>query len=387
MPELSATIDQRTASPRWRKPKAARRAGAGWKTKATLAAVAVAAALMATAQAQDREGKLKVGFIYVGAIGDHGWTYEHNRARLQVEAEFGERVETVYAENVPEEKEKALEVIHNFVARGVRLVFLTSFGYGPAAVEAAWRYPEVFFEHATGEWRLDNLSVYSPRFYEGRYVIGQIAGEMSETGRAGYVASFPIPEVIRGINAFTLGARSVNPEFELDVEWVNSWFDPRREAVATRKLIMRGADVITSHTDSPAPMKIADDAGLVAFGQASDMIAFGPRSQATAIVNSWGPYCIERTRAVLDGTWESVQVWDGLGAGMVSMAPYTNVPARVAQRARETEAAITSGTLRVFAGPIRDREGRMAIEEGRWLSDAVLVEMDWYVEGFVGAIP
>ena len=342
---------------------------------------------MATAQAQDREGKLKVGFIYVGAIGDHGWTYEHNRARLQVEAEFGGRVETVYAENVPEEKEKALEVVEGFIADGVRLVFLTSFGYGPAAVEAARRYPEVFFEHATGHWLLDNLSVYSPRFYEGRYVIGQIAGEISKTGRAGYVASFPIPEVVRGINAFALGARSLNPEFKVDVAWVNSWYDPPEEALVTRRLIERGADVITSHTDSPAPMKIADESGLVAFGQASDMIAFGPRSQATAIVNSWGPYCIERTRAVLDGTWEAAEVWDGLGAGMVSMAPYTNVAETVAQRARKTEATIMAGTLRVFAGPIRDRSGRVVVDEGRWLSDATLVEMDWYVEGVVGALP
>ena len=356
--------------------------------KGTLAAAGVAALLaMAGAQAQDPGEKLKVGFVYVGAIGDHGWTYEHNRARLQVQAEFGERVETVYAENVPEEKAKVLEVIDEFVVNGVRLVFLTSFGFGSAAVEAAKRYPHVYFEHATGQWRLDNISVYSPRFYEGRYVVGQIAGGMSKTARAGYVGSFPIAEVIRGINAFTLGARSVSPGFEVDVEWVGSWFDPAKEALATRRLVERGADAITSHTDSTAPMKIADDLGLIAFGQASDMIAFGPQSQATAIVNSWGPYCVERTRAVLDGTWESVQVWGGLGSRMVSMAPYTNVPQTVAERARETEAAIAAGTLRVFAGPVRDHGGRVAVEEGRWLSDAALNVMDWYVEGVVGALP
>ena len=365
----------------------------GWETRGmrvrgALAAGGIAVALaMAGAQAQDPGERLGVGFVYVGTIGDHGWTYEHNRARLQLEAEFGDRVKTFYAENVPEEKEQALEVIHTFVANGARLVFLTSFGYGPAAVEAARRYPHVFFEHATGQSRLDNVSVYSPRFYEGRYVIGQIAGAMSKTRRAGYVGSFPIPEVVRGINAFTLGARSVNPEFELDVEWVGSWFDPAKETLATRRLVERGADVITSHTDSTSPMKIADDLGLVAFGQASDMIAFGPRSQATAIVNNWGPYCTERTQAVLDGTWESVQVWDGLGEGMVNMAPYTNVPEAVARRARQTEAAIASGTLRVFEGPIRDLSGRVAVEEGRWLSDAALDGMDWYVKGVIGVRP
>ena len=360
------------------------------KTKATLASAAIAVALamtVAQAQAQARAEELRVGFVYSSPIGDHGWTYEHNRGRLQVEAEFGTRVKTFYAENVPEEKARVLKIIEDFVLNGAGLVFLASFGYGSAAVEAAKRYPFVFFEHATGSWRLDNVSVYSPRFYEGRYVIGRIAGEMSSSGRAGYVGSFPIPEVVRGINSFTLGARSVNPEFEVDVEWVGSWFDPGAESVATLRLVERGADVITSHTDSTVPMKIADDLGLIAFGQASDMIAFGPRSQATAIVNSWGPYYIERTRAVLDGTWESVQVWDGLGAGMVSMAPYTNVPEAVARRARATEEAIAEGTLRVFAGPIRDRSGDVVVEEGRWLSDAALNAMDWYVEGVVGELP
>ena len=351
------------------------------------AGIAVALAAATVAQAQDSKDALRVGFVYVGAIGDHGWNYEHNRARLQVEAEFGGRVKTFYAENVPEEETEVLKIVDDFVLNGVSLVFLTSFGYESAVAKAAKRYPHVFFEHATGPWRLDNVSVYSPRFYEGRYVIGQIAGEMSKSGRAGYVGSFPIPEVVRGINAFTLGARSVNPGFELDVEWVGSWFDPRKEALATRKLIERGADVVTSHTDSTAPMRIADDLGLVAFGQASDMIAFGPRSQATVIVNSWGPYCIERTRAVLNGTWESIQVWDGLGEGMVSMAPYTNVPDEVAQRARETEAAIAQGTLQVFAGPIRDRDGKVMAGDAQWLSDAALDAMDWYVEGVIGALP
>ena len=358
------------------------------RTKAILASVAIAAALaMSVAQAQAPGEKLRVGFVYVGTIGDHGWTYEHNRARLQVEAEFGDTVKTFYAENVPEEKTRVLKIIQDFVLNGVGLVFLTSFGYGSAVVEAAKRYPFVFFEYATGSWRLDNVSVFSPRFYEGRYVIGRIAGEMSKSGRAGYVGSFPIPEVVRGINAFTLGARSVNPQFEVDVEWVGSWFDPGAESVATHTLVERGADVITSHTDSTAPMKIADDLGLVAFGQASDMIAFGPRSQATAIVNNWGPYYIERTRAVLDGTWESVQVWDGLGAGMVNMAPYTNMPETVAREARKTEEAIVSGALQVFGGPIRDRGGNVVVEEGRWLSDAALNAMDWYVEGVVGELP
>ena len=358
----------------------------GGTARAACAAITMALA-GSSATAQDTQEKLRVGFVYVGAIGDHGWTYEHNRGRLQIEAELGERVETLYAENVPEERHAVLEAVGKFVLEGVKLVFLTSFGYGPGVVEAAKRYPDVRFEHATGTARLDNVSVYSPRFYEGRYVIGQIAGAVSRSARAGYVGSFPIPEVVRGINAFTLGARSVKPEFKLDVEWVGSWYDPKAESIATRKLIARGADVITSHTDSTAPMKIADDFGITAFGQASDMIAFGPNAQAGAIVNNWGPYYIERTRAMLEGRWESIQVWEGLGANMVSMAPYTNVAEEVADMAGATEKALAEGTLRVFAGPIRDQQGTPMVSEGRWMSDAALNAMDWYVEGVVGALP
>ena len=353
---------------------------AGHGRAAALAAMLCAALGAGAAQAQ----KLKVGFVYVGQVGDHGWTYEHNRGRLLVESTLGEEVETVYLEEVPEEKERVLEAISGLASEGVELIFLTSFGYGEGAIEGAKRYPQVRFEHATGMSRLDNVSVYSPRFYEGRYIIGQIAGEMSSNGRAGYVGSFPIPEVVRGINAFTLGARSVNPTFEVDVEWVGSWYDPQKESLATRRLVARGADVITSHTDSTAPMKIADDLGILAFGQASDMIAFGPRAQAGAIVNNWGPYYVERTRAALDATWESVQIWDGLGREMVHMAPYTNVPEAVAGRARATEEALKVGTLHAFAGPIRDTEGHTRVEEGRWMSDAALSAMSWYVEGVVG---
>ena len=337
----------------------------------------------APAQAQE---KLKVGFVYIGPVGDHGWTYEHNRGRLAIDRTFGDRVETVYVENVPEGPE-AGDALDDLVAQGARLVFTTSWGYGDATVEAARRYPEVRFEHATGVRRMDNLSVYSPRFYEGRYVTGQIAAAVSKTGRAGYIASFPIPEVVRCINAFMLGAQSVDPGFRLDVEWAFTWYDPVKEAEITNRLIRKGADVLTQHTDSTAPMKIADDRGLIAFGKASDMLAFGPNSQASAIVNNWGPYYVARTRAVLDGVWESKQTWDGLGAGMVQMSAYANVPDEVAEQARRTEQEIASGQRHVFQGPLYRQDGTLAVGEGRRLSDAVLHSMDWYVRGIDGELP
>ena len=347
------------------------------------AAFGLAAFGAAPSEAQE---KLKVGFVYVGPIGDHGWTSEHNRGRLAIENAFGDRVETVYVENVPEGPE-AGDALDDLLAQGAQLIFTTSWGYGDATVEAAKRHPEVRFEHATGVRRMNNLSVYSARFYEGRYVTGQIAAAVSKTGRAGYIASFPIPEVVRGINAFMLGAQSVDPDFQLDIEWVFTWYDPAVEAQAAQRLVRKGTDVLTQHTDSTAPMKLADDRGLIAFGQASDMIAFGPRSQASAIINNWGPYYVARAGAVLDGVWESKQTWDGLGAGMVRMSEYANVPDEVAERARRTEQELASGERYVFQGPVYRQDGTLAVRQGRRLSDAVLHSMDWYVRGIDGELP
>ena len=350
-----------------------------------LACTVYGLAAFAAAPAGAQE-KLKVGFVYIGPVGDHGWTYEHNRGRLAIEKALADQVETMYVENVPEGPE-AGNALEDLIARGAQLIFTTSWGYGDATVAAARRHPEVHFEHATGVRRMDNLSVFSARFYEGRYITGQIAAAVSQTGRAGYIASFPIPEVVRGINAFMLGAQSVDPGFRLDVEWAFTWYDPVKEADITNLLIRKGVDVLTQHTDSTAPVKIADDRGLIAFGKASDMLAFGPNSQATAIVNNWGPYYVARTRAVLDGVWESKQIWDGLGAGMVQMSEYANVPDEVAERARRTEQEIASGQRHVFQGPVYRQDGTLAVGEGRRLSDAVLHSMDWYVRGVDGELP
>ena len=271
--------------------------------------------------------ELKVGFIYVGPIGDHGWTYQHHQGLLAVQEEFGDRVETIHVENVAEGPD-AERAITRLARQGAGLIFTTSFGFMDPTVKVAERFPNVKFEHATGYKRADNVAIYSARFYEGRYIIGQIAAQMSDSGVAGYIASFPIPEVVRGINSFLLGAQTINPDFKLKVIWVNTWFDPGKEADAAKVLIGQGADIISQHTDSTAPLQIAEEQGVVGFGQASDMHEFAPNAQLTAIIDEWAPYYVARTRAVLDGTWESTDTWDGIAPGMVRMSDYQNMPDR-----------------------------------------------------------
>ena len=293
--------------------------------------------------------KLQVGFIYVGPTGDHGWTYMHDQGRKMIEAEFGDEVTTTYVESVAEGPD-AERVMTQMAQSGVDLIFATSFGYMEQMLNVAEKFPDVKFEHATGYKTADNMAIYSSKFYEGRYVQGVIAGHMSKKGRAGYIASFPIPEVIRGINAFWLGATSVNPDFDIDVVWVNTWYDPGKEADAARVLINSGSDIITQHTDSPAALQAAENAGVLAFGQASDMIQFAPKAQLTAIIDQWGPYYVERVRAALNGTWKSEDTWGGMDTGMVEMAPFTNMPDNVKQIAMKLTADITSGKLDPFGG-------------------------------------
>ncbi len=332
------------------------------------------------------EDKLKVGFIYVGPVGDHGWTYQHDQGRLALEQALGDKVTTTFIESVSEgpDAERAIE---RLARDGHGLIFTTSFGFMESTLKVAERFPEVKFEHATGYKQAPNVATYSARFYEGRYVIGQIAARTSKTGIAGYIASFPIPEVVSGINAFMLGAQSVNPEFKLKVVWVNSWYDPGKEADAAKVLIGQGADIITQHTDSSAPLQIAEAQGAHGFGQASDMIKFAPKAQLTSILDNWADYYVERTKAVLDGTWASGDVWGGMAAGMVRMATYTNLPEDVAKAAAETEARIKSGELLVFAGPIKKQDGSVAVEAGKSLPDPDILGMNWYVAGVDDTLP
>jgi len=354
------------------------------KRLALAAAALVLAAGGAHAQSDD---VTKACFIYVGPVGDFGWTYQHDQGRQQLERELAGEVETTYLESVPEgaDAERAIE---RFARSGCDIIFTTSFGYMDATNKVAGRFPDVKFEHATGYKREHaNVSTYNSKFYQGRYIIGQIAAEISETGVAGYIASFPIPEVIRGINAFILGARTVNPDFELKVVWVNSWFDPGREADAAEALINQGVDILTQHTDSTAPMQVAAQAGIKAFGQASDMIKFGEEVQLTAIVDDWGPYYVNRVKALRDGTWEQSDTWYGLAEGNVRMAPYTNMPEEIAEKARETEAKITLGELEPFTGPINKQDGSAWLAEGQKATEGELLGLNFYVEGVSGSLP
>ena len=293
--------------------------------------------------------KLKVGFIYVGPVGDHGWTYMHDQGRLLVESELGDKVTTTYIENVKYGPD-AERVMRDMAQTGHDIIFATSFGYMESMLKVAKEFPDVKFEHATGYKTAPNMSVYSSKFYQGRYIQGVIAGHMSKNGKAGYIASFPIPEVIRGINAFWSGATSVNPDFDIDVVWVNTWYDPAKEADAAKVLISQGVDIITQHTDSPAALQIAEMEGILGFGQASDMIQFAPKAQLTAIIDDWGPYYVKRVQAVIDGTWETSDTWGGMDTGMVKMAEYTNMPPTLATIAEELQTLITSGELDPFGG-------------------------------------
>ena len=299
--------------------------------------------------------KLQVGFIYVGPTGDHGWTYMHDEGRKAIEAEFGDDVTTTYVESVKYGPD-AERVMTQMAMNGVDMIFATSFGYMEQMLNVAKKFPNIKFEHATGYKTADNMAVYSSKFYEGRYIQGVIAGMMSEKGKAGYIASFPIPEVIRGINAFYLGATSINPDFDIDVVWVNTWYDPAKESDAAEVLIQQGADIITQHTDSTAALQVAEKAGIKAFGQASDMIKFAPNTQLTAIIDQWGPYYVERVRAALNGTWESADTWGGMDTGMVEMAPFTNMPPAVQIVARNLVDAITMGDFDPFDGKFTDGE-------------------------------
>jgi simple sugar transport system substrate-binding protein len=353
------------------------------KKWASFAAAAALAATIGTASAQD---KIKACWIYVGPIGDHGWSYQHDQGRLHVEKELGDKVETVYIENVSEGPD-AERTIERLARDDCAIVFTTSFGFMEPTLKVAAKYPDVKFEHATGFKRADNVATYNAKFHEGRYVIGQIAARVSKTGQAGYVASFPIPEVVSGINAFMLGAQSVNPDFKLRVIWVNSWYDPGKEADAAKVLFGQGADIITQHTDSTAPLQIAEEEKKHGFGQASDMTKFAPNAQLTSIVDDWSGYYVERVQAVLDGTWKQVDVWGGLDSGMVAMAPFTNMPDDVAQMAAETTEAIKSGKLHPFTGPISNQAGEEVVAAGATMADKDVLGMNWYVKGIDDQLP
>ena len=356
--------------------------------KTTLRKLSVALALgLAMVASAGAQAQTKVGFVYVGPVGDHGWTYEHDQGRLALEKEFGDKVKTTYVENVSEGPDAA-RVIQQLARAGNDIIFTTSFGFMNPTLQVAKRFPKVKFEHATGFKRAANVSTYSARFYEGRHVIGLIAGKMTKTNTVGYIASFPIPEVVRGINAAYLAAKSVNPAVKFKVVWVSTWFDPGKEADAAKALIDQGADVLMQHTDSPAAMQIAEKQGIMAFGQASDMKKFGPNAQLTSIIDDWAPYYIARVKAVMDGTWKSTDTWDGIGPGMVGIAEFSDkIPADVKAMAAKARDDIAAGKLHPFTGPINKQDGSPWLTAGQTAPDGDLAGMNFYVEGIEGSLP
>lgn len=354
--------------------------------KKLLLALATSAAMLGFAASAGAQDKTKICFIYVGSKTDGGWTQAHDIGRQALQDHFGDKIETPFLESVPEgpDAERAIE---RMARSGCALVFTTSFGFMDPTIKVAEKFPDVKFEHATGFKSAANVATYNSRFYEGRYIQGQIAAKMSEKGVAGYIASFPIPEVVMGINAFVHGAQSVNPDFKVKVIWANTWFDPGKEADAAKALIDQGVDILTQHTDTTAPMQVAAERGIKAFGQASDMIKAGPETQLTAIVDTWGAYYIKRTQQLLDGTWKSEQVWDGLKDGILTMAPYTNMPDDVKKLAEETEAKIRSGELHPFTGPIKKQDGSDWLADGEKPEDKVLLGMNFYIAGVDDKLP
>ena len=355
-----------------------------------LASAALGLGLAFSGAANAQMDKVKACFVYVGPVGDGGWTYQHDVGRQDVEAAFGDRVETAYQENVPEGAD-AERVLTQMALSGCNIIFTTSFGYMDPTNAVAAKFPNVKFEHATGYKRdHPNVSTYNARFYEGRAVQGTIAGRMTKSNKIGYIASFPIPEVVMGINSYYLHAKKVNPDVELTVVWAYTWFDPAKEADAAKAMIEQGVDVIASHTDSTAPLAEAakSNGAVIGFGQASDMAEYKPSPRVTSIIDNWGPYYIDRVGALLDGTYEQADVWAGIKGGEVLIGEITEaVPAEVKAEAEKLRDDIASGAYHPFTGPINKQDGSPWLAEGQTAPDGDLLGMNFYVEGISGDIP
>ena len=350
----------------------------------TLAALMILAAFATPVTAGDKT--IKAGFIYVGPVGDAGWTYAHDQGRKEM-AELPFVEATNYIESVPEGAESA-RVITGLVRKGHNLVFTTSFGYMDATLDVARRYKDVVFMHCSGFKTAENVGTYFGRMYEPRYLSGIVAGKMTEKNVIGYVAAFPIPEVIRGINAFTLGVRSVNPDAEVRVVWTQTWFDPGIERDAADSLLDVGADVLTMHQDAPATLQAAEARDAYVIGYNSDMRDFAPNAFLTAPVWNWGPLYSQIATEVSNGTWQSQSIWWGMEHELVQLAPISDrVPAAVRELVAMKEAAIKAGKLHPFAGPVVDQNGKVQVPADSVPTDEELLSMNYFVQGVRGTIP
>jgi basic membrane protein A and related proteins len=351
---------------------------------------ALVSALSSNAAAQSTgstTAPLKIGFVYVSPIGEAGWTTQHNLGRLEMEKALGNKVKTTFVESVPEGAD-AERVIRDLAAQGHQLIFTTSFGYMEPTLKVAKEFPKTGFEHATGFKSAANVGNYNARFYEGRYLAGMVAGKMTKTNVAGYVAAFPIPEVLQGINAFALGMRAVNPKAEVKVVWTASWFDPPKERDAANTLMNQSADVLTHHTDSTAVVQAAEEKGKMSVGYHSDMSKFGPKGQLTSVTHHWGAHYTRQAQAMLAGKWKvSAGLWGGIKDGFIKLGPINAaVPKEVTAMVLAKEKEIGAGTFHPFSGQIVDNDGKRRHSTGN-MDDKALGAMDYYVAGVQGKLP
>jgi basic membrane protein A len=339
------------------------------------------------ASAAATSGPLKIAFAYVGPVGDAGWTFAHNAGRLAIMKEFGAKVETSIVEKVPEGPE-AERVIRDLVGQGNTLIFGTTFGYMEPMLKVAADNPNVKFEHATGYKTAANMRTYDSRTYEGAYMAGVIAGAMSKAGVVGVVGSIPIPEVIRNINAFTLGAQSINPKIKTKVVWVNSWFDPPKETEGAQSLLNQGADVLFQNTDSPAVLQTAEKAGKYAFGWDSDMTHFGPKAHLASAIINWAPYYVKATKDALEGTWQTGSVWWGVKEGAIDIVSIADVvPAEVKTKLEAVKSGLKDGSFVIWKGPILGQDGKEVLAKDAVADDKFLGGINFYVKGVDGVIP
>jgi basic membrane protein A len=328
---------------------------------------------------------IKVGFLYIGPPGDAGWTFQHDQARKYVEEQVP-NAQTTFLDSVPEANSGP--AIDQLVAAGNKVIFATSFGYGDTVIQKAQQYPDVRFEHATGFQRADNVSTYFVQHWEPSFLLGMIAGRMTKTNHLGYVGSFPIPEVIRDINSFTLGAQSVNPDVKVQVVLIATWFDPPKEKQAAKSLIDAGADVLFGIEDSPSVLEEAASNKVYAATWNSDMTRFGPSAFLSAVQLDWGKHYVDRVKAVLDGTWKSEDYWGTLADGAVKLAPYgESVPQDVRDEVDAKLAGFKDGSFKPFVGPIKDQSGKVRIPDGQEMTFENFVTWDWFVQGVQGKLP
>ncbi|QNP59243.1 BMP family ABC transporter substrate-binding protein [Paenacidovorax monticola] len=330
---------------------------------------------------------LKIAFAYVGPVGDGGWSFAHDNGRKALEKEFGDKVVTSFVESVPESAD-AERVLRDMAGQGNKLIFGTTFGYMESIQKIAPDFKDVKFEHATGYKTAENVRTYDSRTYEGAYMAGVIAGAMTKTNTLGVVGSVPIPEVIRNINSFTLGAQSVNPKIKTKVVWVNEWFSPPKETEAATSLINGGADVLFQNTDSPAVLKTAQEKGKRAFGWDSDMTAYGPKAHLASAIINWGPYYIKATKDVLEGKWATGQSWWGVKEGAIDLVSIAeDVPAETKAKVEEVKKGLADGSFSIWKGPILGQDGKPVLEKDTVADDKFLTSINFYVKGVEGKIP